>query len=203
MDSKSRLDDGKILYAIENVHLYIDGSASKEIETSFCSALNLKKYESVLSSIYITNKNIIFVPSSKKRGGLAIAGLVLGGGTPIGLIGAAAGQAIANFLQKNQGDKSIPDPNGDNARYPVMEASTAIISASEYMFNWDIAGGDWDTTIKISGNCFFGGKSIDVVFSITVDGKVSEKSFLKTRNTTLDELCAALGKPIPNITRRK
>lgn len=177
----------------------ISGTLSKSVRQKFCEIVGVKKYEKVLTSVYVSKHIVLLAPHSKDRSGLAVAGIALTGGAGlIGALGMSAGAAVGRFLSERESKNNQALMNDFRDKL-VFDASTVELSAYDYRRHWDFAGGEWETRIAFSGVAFLNGEVGDCKFVFAVDGKTYAKTFLLKANEKVPQIAKLLGRPTPTI----
>lgn len=181
----------------ERFGVYLQGDLEKDIEYGLCAALRVNKLNKVLCAGYANQDIIAIVPATKNRSGLAKAGLVLTGGSGlIGGLGYAVGTAAAKFIEGRSAKGSEERIDTDGAI--LFDAKTTEITAAETRIYWDIMGGGWMSYIYLNGNCQYNQMQGQMRITIVIDERLSKI----TKKNPLYDLCAAIKRPIPPITRQ-
>jgi len=191
----------EIIEFAKQIYSYIHGSLSSDVESKFCEIVKAKKFDKVISNVFVSEDVILFTPHSKDRSGLALAGLILTGGAGlVGVLGMSAGSAIAQIFSNRQSE-SIQNILKNLENTLVLNAKKVQIKAYDYRRNWDLAGGEWETRISIGGEGYFNGKAGDCTIVFSVEGKTYERTFFSKANNKVPELCKILGISVPDIKK--
>ena len=185
----------------KQVYSYTHGSLSSDVEGKFCEIVKAKKFDKVISNVFVSKDVILYTPHSKDRSGLALAGLVLTGGAGFaGVLGMSAGAAIAQLFSNKQSD-SIQNILKNLENTLVLNTKTVKVKAYDYRRIWDLAGGEWETRISIGGEGYFNGKAGDCTIVFSVEGKTYERTIFSKANNKVPELCKILGISVPDIKK--
>lgn len=186
---------------VKETDVNVTGSLADDVKSRFCEIVKAKNFSKVLSNIYVSKEAIIVTPHSKDRSGLALAGLILTGGAGlVGALGMSAGAAIGQLFSKNQSD-SIKNMLKNLENTLVINASSIVIKAYDYRTNWDLAGGEWETRISLSGEAIFNEKVGDCSIVFSIYGKTYERTFFSKANNKVPELAKILGIKVPDIQK--
>jgi hypothetical protein len=192
-------NDEKLIHFLNKQSVLIEGSLEKSIQSKFCEIINTKKFDKVLCDLFLNSNLILLMPSGKDRSGFGIAGLFLTGGSGLaGAIGLAAGNAIGKVFNSKQNFIS-DEIQKDFENVLIINSRAVSLDAYDYRTSWDLAGGEWQTRVRLQGEGIFNGTKGDVSLVFTFDGKTYERSFLVKANNKVPELANALSIPIPQI----
>ncbi len=194
-------NSGELVKFGEQISLYVGGTLAGLVEDRFSQIVKAKTFDAVLCDLYVNRKVILVTPAAKDRSSLALAGLILTGGTgALGALGMAAGMAFGEIFQNRQADgvKSLIKNLTDTI---IIDASSVELGAYDYRRTWDLAGGEWETRISVKGKAIFNGIEGGIALVFAFEGKTYERSFLCKANNKVPELAKMINKPVPNILK--
>jgi hypothetical protein len=191
----------EIIEFAKQINSYLNGSLSSDVESKFCEIVKAKKFDKVLSNVFVSEDVILITPHSKDRNGIALTGLILTGGAGMaGILGMTAGSAIAQLFSNRQA-QSIQNILKNLENTLVLNSKTIKVKAYDYRRIWDLAGGEWETRISIGGEGYFNGKVGDCTIIFSIEGKTYERTFFSKANNKVPELCKILGIAVPDIKK--
>lgn len=194
-------EKAQVFQYLKGYHLEFYDGLSEAVRTRFCEIVKTKKFDNVLSNVYVSRDCIMVVPDSRDNYGLALAGLILGGG--VGLIG-AAGALAGGMVAKIFSNKQLSNLNEvfkEAKDVLIINAANIKVDAYDYRNHWDISGGEWETRIRIEGDAYFNGMVARGAMVFSVEGKTYERTLFAKANKKVPELMGILGLPVPEIKK--
>lgn len=179
----------------KRISVSVTGELAQAVEASFCAVVKAKAMSDVLCDIYVSQEVVVIAPSARDQGNLAAIGVFTGG-----VLGMAAGMALASLLERGQAGANASRAK-DLAHLLLIDGKTAEIKAYDYRTLWDLGGGEWETRVAISGKAVFEGLQGSVSATFAFAGKTSERAFLTKPNGKVPELARLLNKPVPQIPK--
>lgn len=194
-------ETAQVFQFLKGHHLEFYDGLSEAVRTRFCEIVKTKKFDNVLSNVYVSRDCMMVVPDSRENYGLALAGLILGGGVGLfGAAGALAGGMVAKIFSNKQ-HSNLNEVFKEAKDVLIINAANIKVDAYDYRNHWDISGGEWETRIRIEGDAYFNGMVARGAMAFSVEGKTYERTLFAKANKKVPELMGILGLPVPEIKK--